>query len=221
MWAGTLARAGASPRPVGGSHELGRGPHAILRGGDGVLDALRRGLALPLEVTANVLRLTFELRAVALDDADRTGPALAQEALHARAGLLELALDPVAGGGAPALEATEVTLDLLLRGLARGVRARQVGNGLADAVGRGQRGAHGDEHGTLGSLLDLLHGRALLRLAGRGGALGGGAPALGGGAATVCRRAALGLVGCSHLLPHSSRRFPRRGGVGLRARRGP
>ena len=74
MCAGTLSRSGASPRRAGEVNELDGARHALL--------GLAYGL---LEVAANNLRLTLELGAVALDDADRPGPALAQLALDARA----------------------------------------------------------------------------------------------------------------------------------------
>ena len=127
-------------------------------------------------------------------------------------GALDATLGAIAGGGAPALEAAQVALDALLRGVGRAVGARQIGNGVGNAVGGGQGGAHGDQDRTLGGMLDLLDGGALVHFAGRGGALGGGATALGRSATALGGGAPLGLGGGSHLLPHSSRRFRGRGG---------
>ena len=123
---------------------------------------------------------------------------LADLALDARAGALDLALELVArGGAAAALEAAQVGLEraLGLAQLALGLLARAVGgaqlvHGADDVVARRQCGADGGQDGLLGDVANAVDRRAGLAL---GGALRPGGAGLRGAGGAAGR--ALGLRG--------------------------
>src|SRR5437016_1162868 len=187
MCAGTLSLArrlssvagrGKSWLRGGARHPLEAVGRGLLAAGHRLVDAraghadLRAQVArLALDPATVAAHLALHARPVATDDALDAVAALTQLPLHARAGLLELALDPVARGGAAALEPAQVALDLALHGV-----AVEVGLGRVDHVVAGDQGrADRDQQRPPGVVLGLLERRALVELASRGGALGGGA----------------------------------------------
>src|SRR5215210_6607766 len=190
--AGSLSPGSISPRGPGGSEAAGA------RLGRVRADTVPR----PPRRPCRALRLA----AVAPDQPRGLGAALAQLALHAGAGLLDLAHRAVAGGVAPALELAQRPVELALRAAATAdVRL----GGLDDLVASGQRGADRDQYGTLGLGLNDLQGAELRlgarlgSLAGRLAAPGGVAPASSGGLAGRCLSLGLGLG--SHVLTSPSR----------------
>ena len=127
--------------------------------------------------------------------------ALAQLALDARAGLLDLALDAVALGAPTPLVALDVGLQALAAGdqlllglLARGHAVTQALDGGHDAVAGDEEGADRDEDGALGVLLSAID-RRLGELGARGGGLPGGRGALARGGGLVAAASSSGLLG--------------------------
>src|SRR5919204_1658197 len=157
----------------------GRGKWLLGDAVDGLVDAgadLRTQVAgLAPHPAAVAAHLALHARAVAAHGTLDTGAALTQLTLDAGTSFLELALDPVASGGAAALEAPQVTLDLAGCRLRVEVRPAR----LDHVVTRDQGGADRDEQRALGVILRLLQRCALVQLAGGRSAFGGCAPAAG------------------------------------------
>src|SRR5436309_9395807 len=174
MCAGTLSLARRLSSAAGRVKSWLRG--GVVRHPLDAVGRLRAQVArLALDPVTVAAHLALHARPVAADDALDAVAALTQLPLHARAGPLELALDPVARGGAAALEPAQVALDLALHGV-----AVEVGLGRVDHVVTGdQCRADRDQQRPLGVVLGLLDRRALVELASRGRALGGGASAAG------------------------------------------
>src|SRR5437016_5205781 len=170
MCAGTLSLARRLSSVAGRVKSWLRG--GVIRHPLDAVGRLRAQVArLALDPAPVATHLALHARPVAADDALDAVAALTQLPFDARAGLLELALDPVARGGATALEPAQVALDLALHGV-----AGEIGLGGVDhVVTRDQGRADRDQQRPLGVGLGLLERRALVELASRGGALGGGA----------------------------------------------
>src|SRR5687768_8133694 len=115
--AGRLSRTAAPPR-CRGKFELHERGHALLGGVD-----------------------------PAPDQALGVAAAGAQLALHARARLLDVALELVARGVAAALEAADVLAQLALRAGAGAEAVGELAGDAEDAVARLERGAHVHERG--------------------------------------------------------------------------
>src|SRR5215208_5090133 len=115
--------------------------------------------------------------------------ALPQLALDARAAALELALEPVAAGGAATLELLELALHRV--GVAVGLA--QVVVALDDSIAAREGSADVGQGRTLDQVLDLIGLRGRLALGGRRRALGGPLRAT-GGAAGLGTRGFLGAV---------------------------
>src|ERR1700677_1682006 len=137
--AGRLSRGSRPLRP-------GRGKVCSDDAEDPLLHAVRQ--------LGHVLRDRVAALLERVDGLLQVAAALAQFALDADAGFADLALEPVAGRGAAALEAAQLGLGLRRRAVA----GDRVAGGRDNPVAGDQGGADGDQHGALGVVAEHIDG---------------------------------------------------------------